>query len=50
LCSWKHRKIKLFSKLKFIIGCSNIVVLTCWCFCVFVLLGFDQVQNELIMF
>jgi hypothetical protein len=42
LCSWKYRKIKFFIKSKFIIGCSNIVVHTCWCICVFVLFGFNQ--------
>ena len=42
LCSWKYRKIKFFIKLKFIIGCSNIVGHTCWCICVFVLFGFNQ--------
>jgi len=31
LCSWKYRKIKIFIELKFIIGCSNIFVHTCWC-------------------
>jgi hypothetical protein len=42
LCSWKYRKIKFFIKSKFIIGCINIVVHTCWCICVFVLFGFNQ--------
>jgi hypothetical protein len=42
LCSWKHRKIIFFIKLKSIRRFSNIVVHTCWCICVFVLIGFDQ--------
>jgi hypothetical protein len=46
LCSWKHREIIFFTKLKFIIRCSNIVVHTCWCICVLYCLVLTKDQNE----
>jgi hypothetical protein len=50
LCSWKHREIIFFTKLKFIIRCSNIVVHTCWCICVLYCLVLTKDQNEFKLF
>ena len=41
LCTFKLRENNFFIKLKFIIGCSNIVVHTCWSIWFNVISGFD---------
>ena len=47
MCSWKHRKIKNFNNLKFIIRSSNMVVHTCRCIWFIWLSSLIKIQNGL---
>jgi hypothetical protein len=46
LCSWKHREIIFFTKLKFIIRFRNMLTHSCWCIWFTVMSGLTKILNE----